>query len=101
VSLPSLLAVDSRNQVVPDESTMTSCGSLFAANVHSVNCPVVVPMLVLLDGATTLVATGRGPDVEGTTALNTDAEGTLVGTTAPVDVPPADGSNTAIFPSLA
>ena len=65
------------------------------------NCPVVVPIFVLLDGATTLVVTGRGPDVEGATTLYTDAEGTLEGTTTPLAVPPADGSKTAIFPSLA
>lgn len=99
VILPILLAPDSITHVLPDESTITSCGWLFP-NGYSVNCPFGVPRIGVVTGVTILEDIVEGGGVEGVSVIGAPAEGAVVGVEG-ITVPAADGSSIATSPLFA
>lgn len=96
VSLAILFAPLSAIQMLPAESATTSCGLLLPTD-HSVNWPFIDPVLGLLSGATASAAAATGAESVGVIGTEPTPAATTVGA-APITVPPADGSSTAILP---
>ena len=98
VSLAILFAPDSSIQTLPALSTTTLCGVLLA-NAHSVNWVVVVPVLVEVDDATTVVETDAVLDEDVISFPGGFVGEVIVGWTGPVTRPPPEGSRRATLPA--
>lgn len=93
-SLATLLTEDSSIHTSPDASTTTSLGRLPAANVHSVNWPVLDIARVLAAGVTTTVEGNTGPATWVKIASAIGSDRAMVGVLL-VTIPPVDGSSVA------
>jgi hypothetical protein len=97
VSLPTLFAPVSKNQMFPEGSTTRSCGCVMLPIDHSVNCPLGAPTLGVLVGVATLVETADGGRAAAVTVPVVPQQGDVDGVAA-TTLPPADGSSSATFP---
>ena len=96
VILAILFAADSITQVLPEESTITSCGWL-APNGYSVNCPFTVASIGVVTGVATIEDALADGEAEGVSVVDAPPACTVVGVEVNT-VPPAEGSNVAIWP---
>jgi hypothetical protein len=92
----SLFAPLSKTQMLPDESTTTSCGWVLVPIENSVNCPFSAPILGALVGETTFDET-TAPLAAAEIARAASPEGDVTGAAATTE-PPAEGSSSATFP---
>jgi hypothetical protein len=78
VILPILFVPASNTHVVPDESTITSCGLLPVARGYSVNWPLTVLTIVVVEGEGVAVDGEYGPELTSVSVVEPPAEAVVV-----------------------